>query len=118
MKDSEWNHEKQHITTLPQTPKKIKAMFNDHQKPIKQAGPATPAEILGLSGVPEAGEIFYSVESEKIHLVLEAARFLERLEHALDTRRIPFELVPDYVFEQTPGHRRCEEERGRSHCVG
>ena len=45
---------------------KIKAMFDDHQRPIKSAGPATPAEILGLSGVPEAGEVFYVLDNEKL----------------------------------------------------
>ncbi len=44
---------------------KVKAMFNDRQKPVKEAGPSSAVEILGLSGVPEAGEIFYVVEDEK-----------------------------------------------------
>ncbi len=44
---------------------RIKAMFDDHERPIKFAGPATPAEILGISGVPEAGELFYAVEDER-----------------------------------------------------
>jgi len=44
---------------------RIKAMFDDHQKPISVVSPAIPAEILGLSGVPEAGEIFYAVPDEK-----------------------------------------------------
>ncbi len=44
---------------------KVKAMFDDHQRLIKQAGPSTPVEILGLSEVPAAGEIFYVVEDER-----------------------------------------------------
>jgi len=44
---------------------KIKAMFDDHQRPIESAGPSTPVEILGLPAVPEAGEMFYVVEDEK-----------------------------------------------------
>ena len=44
---------------------KIKAMFDDRERPIKEAGPAAPAEIFGLSGVPEAGEMFYAVEDER-----------------------------------------------------
>src|SRR5581483_3591050 len=32
---------------------KVKALFNDHGKRIRKAGPAEPAEILGLNGVPE-----------------------------------------------------------------
>ncbi|MFH1359876.1 MAG: translation initiation factor IF-2 [Candidatus Omnitrophota bacterium] len=44
---------------------KIKAMLDDHKRSIKEAGPSDPAEVLGLSGVPEAGEIFYVVEDER-----------------------------------------------------
>lgn len=44
---------------------KVKAMFDDQGRPIKEAGPSTPVEILGLSEVPAAGEIFYAVEDEK-----------------------------------------------------
>ncbi|MFA5059837.1 MAG: translation initiation factor IF-2 [Candidatus Omnitrophota bacterium] len=44
---------------------RIKAMFDDRERSIKEAGPAQPAEILGLSGVPEAGDMFYAVDDEK-----------------------------------------------------
>ncbi len=45
---------------------KIRAMFDDLEKPVKEAGPSTATEILGLPGVPEAGDMFYVVENEKI----------------------------------------------------
>jgi translation initiation factor IF-2 len=44
---------------------RIRAMFNDKGKRIKQAGPSVPVSILGLSEVPEAGEFFEVVENEK-----------------------------------------------------
>ena len=44
---------------------RIRAMFDDREKPVKEAGPSMAAEILGLPGVPEAGDVFYVVESEK-----------------------------------------------------
>ena len=44
---------------------KIRAMFDDRERMIKEAGPSMPAEILGLQGIPEAGEIFYVVNNEK-----------------------------------------------------
>ncbi len=44
---------------------KVKAMFDDHGRPVKEAGPSMPVEILGLSEVAAAGEIFYAVEDEK-----------------------------------------------------
>jgi translation initiation factor IF-2 len=40
---------------------KVRAMFNDRGEPIAEAGPATPVEVLGLQGVPEAGESFQVV---------------------------------------------------------
>lgn len=44
---------------------KVRAMMDDKGKRVKEAGPSTPVEILGLSDVPNAGEIFVSVDSEK-----------------------------------------------------
>jgi translation initiation factor IF-2 len=44
---------------------KIKAMFNEHGKRIKEAGPATPVSVLGLSGAPQAGETFKEMDSEQ-----------------------------------------------------
>ena len=44
---------------------KVKAMFDHLGRPIKEAGPSMPVEILGLSEVAAAGEIFYAVENDK-----------------------------------------------------
>ena len=44
---------------------KIKAMFDDLGRPLKEAGPSKPVEVLGLSHVPDAGEMFYVIEDEK-----------------------------------------------------
>jgi translation initiation factor IF-2 len=44
---------------------KVKAMFDDLENSISTAGPSMPVEILGLPGVPDAGEMFYVVEDEK-----------------------------------------------------
>ncbi|HVS21150.1 MAG TPA: translation initiation factor IF-2, partial [Pyrinomonadaceae bacterium] len=40
---------------------KVRAMFNDRGEPVAEAGPATPVEVLGLQGVPQAGESFQVV---------------------------------------------------------
>jgi translation initiation factor IF-2 len=37
---------------------KIRAMFDDRGRPIAEAGPSTPVEILGLEGMPDAGDTF------------------------------------------------------------
>ncbi len=44
---------------------RIKAMFNERNKNIKEAGPAQPALILGLNGAPQAGDTFHVLESEQ-----------------------------------------------------
>ena len=44
---------------------KIRAMLNDHGKHIKEAGPSTPVEILGLNEVPNAGEILIAFGNDK-----------------------------------------------------
>ena len=44
---------------------KVRAMIDDQGRRVKEAKPSTPVEILGLSAVPNAGEIFVSMPSEK-----------------------------------------------------
>ncbi|MDE2201009.1 MAG: translation initiation factor IF-2, partial [Rhodospirillales bacterium] len=43
---------------------RVRAMLDDKGQQIKQAGPSSPVEILGLAGVPVAGEPFVAVENE------------------------------------------------------
>ncbi|MDE6311237.1 MAG: translation initiation factor IF-2 [Muribaculaceae bacterium] len=44
---------------------KIKAMFNERNQRIKEAGPAMPALILGLNGAPQAGDTFNVLPTEQ-----------------------------------------------------
>ena len=44
---------------------KVKAMFNERNQRIEQAGPAEPAIILGLNGAPTAGDSFHVMETEQ-----------------------------------------------------
>ncbi len=44
---------------------KVRAMMSDDGKRLKVAGPSTPVVVLGFTGVPEAGEPFFAVDSEK-----------------------------------------------------
>jgi translation initiation factor IF-2 len=45
---------------------RVRAMFNENGKTIKEAGPCVPVEILGLSGTPNAGDEFLVVQNERI----------------------------------------------------
>ncbi len=51
---------------------RVRAMIDENGRNLKEAGPSTPVAILGLSSVPNAGEIFVSTETEK-----EARNFAE-----------------------------------------
>lgn len=44
---------------------RVRALFNDQGRKIKEAGPSMPVEIQGFEGVPEAGEEFVCLEDEK-----------------------------------------------------
>ena len=44
---------------------KVRAMIDDKGRRVKEAGPSTPVEILGLGDVPNAGEIFLAHENDK-----------------------------------------------------
>ena len=44
---------------------KVRAMIDDKGRKVKEAGPSTPVEILGLSDVPNAGEILVVTENDK-----------------------------------------------------
>ena len=44
---------------------KVKAMFNERNQRMQEAGPSTPALILGLNGAPAAGDTFHVIETEQ-----------------------------------------------------
>lgn len=45
---------------------KVRALINDEGKKVKSAGPSTPVEVIGLDGVPQAGDTFIVVADERI----------------------------------------------------
>jgi translation initiation factor IF-2 len=56
---------------------KVKQLINDSGKPIKEAGPATPVKVLGFSGLPNAGDEFVVMESERAARLLSEERLFE-----------------------------------------
>ncbi|CAB5064702.1 unannotated protein [freshwater metagenome] len=53
---------------------KVRAIINDRGEQIKQAGPSTPVQVLGLSAVPGAGEEFRSAPDERTARTVAGAR--------------------------------------------
>ena len=69
---------------------RIKAMFDFTGKRIKKAAPSTPVSVAGLSGMPEAGDQFRVVESEKASAQdhrRRRGRTMQRQEHRPRARR-------------------------------
>ncbi len=53
---------------------KVKQLINDLGKPVKEAGPSTPVKVLGLSGLPNAGDELAVMDSEKSARLLSEER--------------------------------------------
>ncbi len=67
---------------------KIKAMFNERNQRISQAGPSEPALILGLNGAPTAGDIFHVTETEQEAREIAAKREQLQREQGLRTQKL------------------------------
>ena len=73
---------------------KVKAMYNERGKKVLQAGPATPVLVLGLSGAPQAGEVFKIMpnESEAKEIATKRAQIV-REQSARATKRISLDEI-------------------------
>lgn len=79
---------------------KIRAMFDDRGKPVTTVLPAFPVEVLGLSGVPQAGEQFFVIEDEKKARELALTRQeKERLQEIKTIKRISLEDLHSQIKE-------------------
>ena len=67
---------------------KVKAMFNERNQRIKEAGPAAPALILGLNGAPTAGDTFNVMDSEQEAREIATKREQLQRELGLRTKKI------------------------------
>ncbi len=62
---------------------RVRALFNDQGKKVKDAGPSIPVEVQGFDGVPEAGEEFVCVADEKLARRIAETRATKQRERAL-----------------------------------
>lgn len=67
---------------------RIKAMFNERNKNIEEAGPAQPVLILGLNGAPQAGDKFNVLESEQEARSIANRRDQLQREQSIRTQKI------------------------------
>ncbi len=68
---------------------KIKAMFNERNQRVTEAGPATPVLILGMNGAPTAGDTFNVLESEQEAREIAGKREQLQRELGLRTKKRP-----------------------------
>ena len=57
---------------------RIRAMLDERGKPVAKAGPATPVQILGLSGVPAAGDQLVGMDADRASEIAQTRQRLER----------------------------------------
>ncbi len=62
---------------------RVRAMFNDQGRKVKEAGPSIPVEVQGFDGVPEAGEEFICLTDEKLARRIAEARAIKQREREL-----------------------------------
>ena len=77
---------------------RVRAMVDDKGKNVKKAGPSIPVEILGLSEVPEGGDIFYAVDDErKAREVVETRKFKEKQEKQKKASAISLDNLFEHI---------------------
>jgi translation initiation factor IF-2 len=79
---------------------KVKAMFDDHGRRTLACGPSFPVEVLGIAGIPEAGEQFYVMPDEKAAREIALKRQeRQRQENIQTTSRITLEDLHAQILE-------------------
>jgi translation initiation factor IF-2 len=77
---------------------KVRAMFDDRGRPVQESGPATPVEVLGLQGVPEAGDHFQVADEAKARHIVEYRQ--AKLREASLARSAGARITLDQLHEQ------------------
>lgn len=76
---------------------RLRAMFDYRGRQIRKAGPSSPVSVMGLSDVPEAGDIFQVVDSEREARAIVSARKLEKREHDFEKTDV---LTLEQLFDR------------------
>ena len=75
---------------------KVRAMINDRGEKVKKAGPSTPVEVLGLTDVPQAGDVLVSVEEKIARTVAEKRIAKKRTDELMQSQKVSL----DDLFKQ------------------
>ncbi len=77
---------------------KVRAMFDDRGRPIVDAGPSTPVEILGLESIPDAGDVFTVVaDRDKAKNVAQYRKMKERESQLSKSSRVSLEGLAEQI---------------------
>jgi translation initiation factor IF-2 len=77
---------------------KIRAMFNDRGLPLLEAGPSTPVEILGLEGMPDAGDTFLVMaDRDKAKGIAQYRKMKEREAQLAKSSRVSLEGLAEQI---------------------
>ena len=88
------------IVIAGKTVGRVRAMTDDRGRKLEAAGPSMPVEIIGLSEVPDAGDLFYAVEDERMARTLaEQRKTAEKDERAKQQEKITLENLFSHIKE-------------------
>jgi translation initiation factor IF-2 len=77
---------------------KVRALFDDHGRPVKEGGPSTPVEVLGLQGIPQAGDHFQVADEAKARHIVDYRQDKQR--EATLARSVGPRITLDQLHEQ------------------
>ena len=81
-------------------PGKVRAIFNDRGGKLEEATPSMPVEVLGFTGIPDAGDPFQVTENEKIaRLIGDKRQELKKMEEARNLKRITLDNLYESIKE-------------------
>jgi translation initiation factor IF-2 len=81
---------------------KVKSLIDDKGKPVKEAGPATPVKVLGFTGLPNAGDEFLVMESDRASKTLSDERLQAKRTEKLS---VPQRATLETLLEAADGRK-------------
>ena len=91
---------------------KVRAMFDDRGRPLEEAGPSTPIEVLGLEAMPDSGDTFLVVaDRDKAKGIAQYRKMKEREAQLAKSSRVI--MRRPYSRTATPGHTCGRRTRSR-----